>query len=458
MKTETHRLAPLLCVVMGAVAAFLPRTAHAAPPYVDDFNPPPATWTSEIISPSSIGADSQSGPIPTGGFTGGYRKTTNILKPGTSTTPYAVVAAHERGFAWTPSSDGSIVLLDYSYRLRHLITLDGSSTSAAAGFAVLAKQGNVYYRTQWDNAYVDLWLSFGKTGLSAKDFTRVDGTPGNPDFTCTGTPISFGYVTGNSNPNDKSYTIIGGIDDLSINFTSKPCATCLTFTQTKAACESGPSGPSGCYRVTTTVTNNTGQPLTALLLSSGQASPNVIPLSPVLEKGQTRTVAFTYCTSSTGSSATVSISPLGGSACCQSNLVFDLPKCPLPECLWIPRYTTRCVPGAPVGTFDLTLDYRNITSCSTRVFIVAGPPSAVVPSYFPGFSPNPNGPSNSLGVIHVTGANSSSYCFTVAQACTDGAACCSRVVCVPVPNCWSSPMPAPTPIPPPLEAIAGSDR
>lgn len=443
----------MLAAITALALAFRPQAAHAQTQVFSDgsFG---VGWTATWIPhPLGTAPDTFTGPPITPGPLGPsdlYRETTHHMK---ATQGHVVLTAHTFASAtWNPAT-ASIDSLAFEYDLRHLISKDHTSTTAAAGFAVLILQGGVYYRSPWSNVFADTWQNFKSPalGLKAADFIRVDGAPGNPnpDFSCKGGSITFGYVMGNSNPTGGSaYDIIAGIDNWKVTLTTRPCASCLSFTGTKVSCATGPSGPSGCYTVTTTVTNNTGQPITALLLASSQATPNSIPLSPALPSGQSRTVTFTYCPPASATTASIVVSPhaQSGAVCCQTSLPFDLPKCPVPECLWVPRFTARCVTGAPLGTFDLSLDYRNMSNCSTRVFLVAAPPSSTSPSYFPGaYPPNPLGPSYSLGTIRVTGANSSTYCFTVAQYCGAGEPCCSRRVCVPVPNCWPSPLPSPTP-------------
>lgn len=464
MPTGIRRCCSLLAVLAAMAAAFRPQVALASPPPFTD-GAFASGWTATWLKPPSNGtavdtATSLQSPGASLAPTDMYRETTHDMK---AVSGYVVMTGHTfAGANWNPAVE-SIDSLKFEYDLRHLISKDGTTNAAAAGFAVLIIQGGVAYRAPWSNVFNDSWQHFSSPvgDLKAADFVRVDATPGNPDFSCKGGPISLGYVTGNSNPNGVGpYKIIGGIDNWKVTLTTRPCATCLTFSQTKVSCATGPYGPSGCYTVIATVTNNTGQPITALLLASTLASPNAIALSPALLSGQSRTITFTYCPPATATTATIAASPQGqlGAVCCQSALAFDLPKCPPPECLWVPKFTTRCVAGAPVGTFDLVLDYRNMTNCPTRVFIVASPPSSASPSYFPGvYPPNPNGPSYSLGTIRVTGANSSSYCFTVSQYCGDGGTCCSRRVCVPVPNCWPNPMPSPTPDLLPLGSVPGSD-
>ena len=234
------------------------------------------------------------------------------------------------------------------------------------------------------------------------------------------------------------------------NFCVSDSCECVTFTQTKVSCAVGPSGPSGCYTVTTLVTNNTGQPASFVMLGSTGVSPNVIPLVPPLPSGQSRPITFTYCppTSSTATTASVDISlaGAGGEPCCRQTLRFDLPPCPRPECLWVPKYSTSCVTGAPPGTFKLWFNYRNMTNCPTNLFLLASPPSTATASYFAGpYLPfSGTGPTYNVPVT-ITGATSSTFCMVISQQCKQGGNCCSRTVCFTVPNCWPDPMPSPTP-------------
>lgn len=244
------------------------------------------------------------------------------------------------------------------------------------------------------------------------------------------------------------------------NFCIRDICECVTFAQTKVECATGPSGPSGCYTVTTVVTNNTGQAASYVLVAGSTASPNVIPLSPPLPSGQSRPITFTLCppANSTVAAVDISLSGPGGEPCCRQTLRFDLPPCPRPECLWVPKYSTGCIAGAPPGTFNLWFNYRNMTNCPTSLFLIASPPSTATASYFAGPYMPFTGPGPTYNVpVKITGATSSTFCMIISQQCKDKGNCCSRKVCFTVPNCWASPLPMPTAEPLPLATGAGAE-
>ena len=95
---------------------------------------------------------------------------------------------------------------------------------AAVSYRLLILQNGTYYLgpthgTTSDNA----WQSFSDT-LNASSFTRIVGEgPAQPDFTCTGAEIRFGYETGNTASG--SAQTVSHIDNWAVSWrTERPCA------------------------------------------------------------------------------------------------------------------------------------------------------------------------------------------------------------------------------------------
>ncbi|MCE7937378.1 MAG: hypothetical protein DYG90_02045 [Chloroflexi bacterium CFX6] len=239
------------------------------------------------------------------------------------------------------------------------------------------------------------------------------------------------------------------------NFCVSDNCDCVTFGPPDVSCQYGPAGSSGCYTVSVSITNHTGAPVTHVLASApagaGTVTPNVIiPLPAPLNPGLTTGITVVLCPPAGATSGLINIGlvGIGGGSCCRKQLSFDLPKCEPAACLWVPKYTVTCVPGAPPGTFDLSFGLKNMMSCGAGLYLVPQSPASVSPAYFAGpYPPNASDPNfvGFVGTIHVTGATSSLFCMDVFEQCIDPVSCCGRRLCFAVPNCWPNPMPPPTP-------------
>ena len=89
-----------------------------------------------------------------------------------------------------PAVDGAIGTLSYSYDLR---------TFESAGFSnyyLVIFQNDSHYRPRMDRVSREEWTRFGRSGLTARSFSRVRGTgPRQPDFSAAGNPLQFGFVS-----------------------------------------------------------------------------------------------------------------------------------------------------------------------------------------------------------------------------------------------------------------------
>lgn len=91
------------------------------------------------------------------------------------------------------------------------------------GITVALKQGqNIYAGPGRVTGSSGAWVHIALQGLSASDFTRLDGQPGSPDFSATGLPIRFGFVTSNSTTGG-AYSIVADYDNFLVRV-APPCA------------------------------------------------------------------------------------------------------------------------------------------------------------------------------------------------------------------------------------------
>lgn len=177
-----------------------------------------SNWSSLIIVNTS-GGNFSSTHVSTGGNPTDYRQTTHTYGNG------AIVVAHlNTQCSYNPQTQGALVSLGYSYDLRHFNPPAGQ----AVAYRLLVFQNNTYYAGSVDSVFNDQWSTFSNTSLTATSFTKIAGTSSstNPDFSAAGQPITFGYITANSNPNFKTVsTRISGIDNWCVRTVSQPPPT-----------------------------------------------------------------------------------------------------------------------------------------------------------------------------------------------------------------------------------------
>jgi uncharacterized protein (TIGR03437 family) len=187
-------------------------------------------WTSAMIQNTSVPLSSgtfAATVIPTGGMggSGPFRETTMTYQLG------GIQVAHiYGGYTYSATAGVSIAALSFSYDLIKFLPL-GDTLSVA--YAPLLLQNNTYYAAlPYDGTVVANWQSasyatgpFSHPGLIASNFVKVGGVglvnrlgdgPQNPDFSCAGAPIQFGYLTANSNPNNNFVTSQSGIDNFMV--------------------------------------------------------------------------------------------------------------------------------------------------------------------------------------------------------------------------------------------------
>lgn len=124
---------------------------------------------------------------------------------------------------------------------------------------------------------------------------------------------------------------------------------CPSVVEPRAECIPGPFGPSGCYQVTTTIVNDSGAAVDAVLVQGHDPSPSVLTLTPPLGAGESRDVVLTICPDAKTSKlgvASLSFRFPGAHDCCERRIEVRLPDCGElgSSCLGIPRAWATCVP------------------------------------------------------------------------------------------------------------------
>ena len=194
--------------VITLVAAILlaPFSAGAAVIIADStFNP--AEWTVSVVGGAG-GATQSVLQVATGGNPGSYRQMAHNL-PG----PSSIVESHVfNAVTYDPSTQGAIASIDYS---EDRIELSPPFAGAAIGGYFLLQQGGGTWRNNTDLSFSNLsWATLSLTGLIASNFAVVAGAAGLPDFSSSGSPITFGVLRSNSNSNASGvYTTTNGLDN-----------------------------------------------------------------------------------------------------------------------------------------------------------------------------------------------------------------------------------------------------
>jgi hypothetical protein len=172
-------------------------------------------WTSVKVLDTTIGssATTSSTTQPSGGFSGPYRETSHTYNSG------AIVVSHtDPGSLYFPVAD-PIYTLDFSVQANHLTA---GTIGGAVGLRAALIQGSAYYGGPTINVFNGSWTAYSQSGLVPSDFVLISGTGGaHPDFTISGGPITFGYMTSNSAGGGPVTKTIG-VDNWSIRANRTP--------------------------------------------------------------------------------------------------------------------------------------------------------------------------------------------------------------------------------------------
>ena len=203
---------------LGIAALMICHTTQAQHPQrICDATFENANWTAKKIVDTPQGAllTFPTSQVPTGGNPTFYRRTEHNYGTG------KIGVAHVyNSFAYDPSSQGAIATVGYSYDLRHFNPPAGQ----AVAYQMLIFQNDTYYGSQVDQIFNDAWQAFSRPNLTAASFTKITGIGlPNPDFSCTGSKMTFGYITANSNPNPGTQSKrISGIDNWCLTIAKAP--------------------------------------------------------------------------------------------------------------------------------------------------------------------------------------------------------------------------------------------
>lgn len=206
MNPKTRPVTSLIAVALASVALASPASAVDTITFTDGtFGP---GWSSFKLFDTTAGASAtfSSSTLPAGGNPGDYRETTHTFGAG------AIGVAHLTSLYQHSPSVQPIQTISFNVELNHFTF---PTTLGAVGYQLLLQQGNAYYAGVQFPVMFTGWQFYQVVNQPASAFTLVAGTgPANPDFSCTGGPINFGFLSSNSGSGLTTKT--SGIDNWTV--------------------------------------------------------------------------------------------------------------------------------------------------------------------------------------------------------------------------------------------------
>lgn len=192
------------------------------------------------------------------------------------------------------------------------------------------------------------------------------------------------------------------------------------------------------YVFTFTVTNNTGQPVTDILLTpplngTYTIHPRQPQLSGPLPNGKSVTLTVTITGGRAGQRICFPVTLITeGRSCCSVNVCVELPNC----CARV-KETIEC---GKDGSYNYTFYVTN-TTLDTIEHIYLYPPAGVTmtPKYFQG--PIAPGATSGPMTVKITGAKpGTKICFDVSLHTAEMKTCCTFTQCIALPACGPPPL------------------
>ncbi len=218
----------------------------------------------------------------------------------------------------------------------------------------------------------------------------------------------------------------------------RECESCLTVTNERILCK--PPTPDGqnCWTYTFTLTNISGQSVNQINFASPLVSPNPVIFNPPLANNAATTITLTICGAQPGGSIDLPMILFNqqGQACCSKRVRITLPDC---ACFQLEGGLPPQVACTGPGTFNVNMLIQPTQYAIGHAFISAtglgaGQFANVSPSYVP-----VNIPQWGFGAIPFSVNTNlppgSQVCFTIVVHTPDFTECCSRDICITVPDC-----------------------
>lgn len=197
-----------LLVCLTAIVVLIGSTCYADVSFYDgtfvdnDWQLSVLTWGN--------GGSATSGQLTTGGNPGACRAVTNFVNDWGS-----MVHAVCTNLEWTHvlATGGAIESVDCSFDVR----------TGSGNVGIVAIQDGLAYTGPWYTLYNNAWTTKNFSGFRADDFSLPGFDTIHPNFSSTGSPLTWGFRIANSSDSDKlGYVSTTLVDNVSITLHTNP--------------------------------------------------------------------------------------------------------------------------------------------------------------------------------------------------------------------------------------------
>jgi hypothetical protein len=216
LKHYLSTLAFMTCALNAAIS-------HASLITFTDGQFADSNWT--VVTQSLVnGGSVVTNHVGSGGNPGEFREIVNTVNDGSGSF---VLGFHMTGSAtYDPSTSGAIATIDYQ---EDSILFVGFGDGQASSPAIL--QGGSYFFVDFGtqlSANQSSWTQQSLLNLSGSDFRTLLDSSLHPNFSSTGSPMTFGFYRGNST-SGSGYSNRAGIDNWSITLNQESIPTPSTI-------------------------------------------------------------------------------------------------------------------------------------------------------------------------------------------------------------------------------------
>lgn len=186
---------------------------HAAVvPLISEPNMPTGVFSTMVVNPTG-GFNHAVGQQASGGNPDAYRSISHSSSAGIAQG--TVIHTHQT--TWHPLANDAIYTLDIGVD----VNCFNGGTSAAIGFGlVVVQNGTVFYGPSFTALSASGWrTALRRTGLRPTDFSNG---PLHPDFSPTGSTISFGFYSSNGTASGIPISSSGGADNFTVTIRTCP--------------------------------------------------------------------------------------------------------------------------------------------------------------------------------------------------------------------------------------------
>jgi len=205
----------------------VPLAAHGASTFSDGtFNP--SNWGFETIGSGTV----TFGQIAAGGNPGQYRQIDQVVNQNTgwfySFSRYGTTMPTR----YEPAVSGAIASVDFSIDSRTISVLSGQVPGIGLGI----KQGSlVFMQTAFFNGFANTWTTYSVNSLTPASFSCINGA-GSLDFSASGAPIRFGFITANASFSATTTGSVSDYDNFFVNVVQVPAPGALALLGLSVPC------------------------------------------------------------------------------------------------------------------------------------------------------------------------------------------------------------------------------